>query len=89
MLADFQAEEAKVFDMANATARQEDSKLKLDSAVDSRDATLVSNFYQYLNSGSAQSAAALIKEIEMREKVHQHEHSACCCCPPHQHEHSA
>jgi len=67
---DFQAEEAKVFDLANATARQEAaSKLKLDSAVDSRDATLVSNFYQYLNGGSAQSAAALIKEIQMREQA--------------------
>ena len=68
-----------MFDLANATARQEAaSKLKLDSAVDSRDATLVSNFYQYLNGGSAQSAAALIKEIQMREQVcvHQYERSA-------------
>jgi legumain len=66
---DFQADESSIFDLSNATARAEAEKSKLESSVDSRDATLVSKFYQYLNGGSKTSATALIKEIEMREKA--------------------
>jgi legumain len=67
---DFMAEQSAVFDLANSSQRMESDNMKLESAVDSRDAQLVSKFYQYLNGGDSSSAAsALIKEIEMREQA--------------------
>jgi len=70
---DFQADQAAVFGLGNATERADyDSQMKLDSAVDSRDARLVSKFYQYLNGGQSSGAAAeLIREIQMREQATQ------------------
>merc|ERR1711865_615478 len=69
---EFQAEESTIFELGNATERAElDSAMKLNSAVDSRDASLVSKFYQYLNGAidSKGAAAALILEIGNREKA--------------------
>jgi len=64
---DFQAEETSVHQISSTSAAPSSSKL--DSAVDSRDITLISKFYSYLRSGSAMKAEALIKEIQMRELV--------------------
>lgn len=70
---DFQADQAAVHRLTSSTGLpgpMPDSR-KLDSAVDSRDAELLSKFYSYLRHGTPDQAEGLIREIRMREKAKQ------------------